>query len=306
MTPNVDVSPLQQGRGERGVRAGWSLPQPGIGLAVSAAWLLLLAGLSTVVRPALAPLTVLVLLLSSLGASPSAARPLPIASPVAAGAVDARPIQSTPGGVADRLARVPPIAAPIDVSPVVQPATPPAAAARRPAAGAGATSTATGTTATGTTAGAPPPAVGICPPTPAPIANRGGGELLGAPWTLRVQPPAASTECYQAIAPPALVNHTGVRVTFDTHGTAFLGGDASAVVFDDGSNDSCFNGPGCRWHFASLANYGRNGFDGRQTVTIPLAAFPGLHLSQPVNGTFHVRFWNDAGFRVDILSVVVV
>src|SRR5437899_2645755 len=114
MTPNVDVSPLQQGRGERGVRAAWSLPQPGIGLAFSAAWLLLLAGLSTVVRPALAPLTALLLLLSSLGATPSATRPLPTASPVAAGAVDARPIQPTPGGVADRLPGVTAIAAPID------------------------------------------------------------------------------------------------------------------------------------------------------------------------------------------------
>ncbi len=84
-----------------------------------------------------------------------------------------------------------------------------------------------------------------------------------------------------------------LRITYDLHGLNALGGDASAIIFDQ-------NG----WRYISLSNYGQNGLNGVQIVNIPLANFPGLNLSQPV-GTLHTRFWYNGPFTVDITSIVV-
>ncbi len=117
-----------------------------------------------------------------------------------------------------------------------------------------------------------------------------GTELLSAPWNLVGN--NGANEKYQSIASNALAGKTTVRVTYNLHGLNALGGDASALIFDQ-------NG----WRYVSLSNYGQNGLNGSQTVDIPISAF-GLDLSQPV-GTLHTRFWYGGAFTVDITSVKV-
>jgi hypothetical protein len=126
--------------------------------------------------------------------------------------------------------------------------------------------------------------------TPAATPAATATELLTSPWNLSGN--NGASERYQSIATNALAGKTTVRVTYDLHGLNALGGDASALIFDQ-------NG----WKYVSLSSYGQNGLNGQQTVDIPLSAF-GLDLSQPV-GTLHTRFWYSGAFTVDIASVKV-
>lgn len=127
-------------------------------------------------------------------------------------------------------------------------------------------------------------------PIPTPTSGVNGVELLTQPWHLVGNNGAA--EAYQAIAPNVLQGKNTLRVTYNLHGLKALGGDASAIIFDQ-------NG----WQYISLSNYGKNGFNGVQTVDIPLSAFTGLNLSANV-GTLHTRFWYNKSFIVDITSIV--
>jgi len=118
----------------------------------------------------------------------------------------------------------------------------------------------------------------------------GGTELLTSAWNLTGN--NGASERYQTTVSNALAGKTTLRVTYNLHGLQALGGDASAIIFDQ-------NG----WKYVSLSGYGQNGLDGSQTVDIPLSAF-GLDLNQPV-GTLHTRFWYGASFTVDITSIMV-
>lgn len=133
-----------------------------------------------------------------------------------------------------------------------------------------------------------PTATPTATPSPSPT---GGIELLPSPWHLVGNNGAA--ELYQSVDPNILSGMNMVRITYNLHGLQALGGDASAIICDQ-------NG----WNYISLSDYGQNGLDGEQTVDIPLANF-GIDLSQPVDGTIHVRFWYGDSFTVDITSIVV-
>lgn len=118
-------------------------------------------------------------------------------------------------------------------------------------------------------------------------------ELVSSPWHL-----TGNNGDSQAYGPNGgnMSTKSGLRITYNLHGTCFGGGTASAIIFDQ-------NG----WKYISLSNYGQNCLNGSQTVTIPLSAWQavGLNLSQNV-GTFHVRFWHGSAFTVDITSAVLV
>ena len=86
-----------------------------------------------------------------------------------------------------------------------------------------------------------------------------------------------------------------IKIAYDLHGLDVLPGDASALIFDQP-----FGGA---WHYISLADYGQNGFDGLQTIDIPLSAFIDLDLDQPA-GTLHTRFWHTENYVVDIVSIM--
>lgn len=128
-------------------------------------------------------------------------------------------------------------------------------------------------------------------PTSAPII--GTNQLLTSPWSLRLFSPGA-VETYQAINQNVLQGNTNLSLTYNLHGLCILGGDASAIIFDQGGS----------WHYISLSNYGQNCLDREQTVNIPLSNFPGLNLSLPV-GNFHSRFWFNGSLAVDITSAIV-
>lgn len=101
-----------------------------------------------------------------------------------------------------------------------------------------------------------------------------------------------SDEKSQSVAANVLSGKQSITITYNLHGLCALGGDASAVVFEQ-------NG----WKYVSLSNYGTNCLDGVQTVTIPLSDFTGLNPSQNLTGSFRSRFWYSSAFKVDILSV---
>jgi hypothetical protein len=143
-----------------------------------------------------------------------------------------------------------------------------------------------------------------CPESPGGTGRTSSAPLLQHPLVMHEAPPDQARECYQAIAATALAGKTIVYVTYDLHGLKALGKDASALIIDQGNDDSCFNAVGCRWHYVSLSDYGTNGMDGLQTVAVALSAFPGLRPAQPVNGVLHTRWWSSGGtYRVDITSV---
>lgn len=162
----------------------------------------------------------------------------------------------------------------------------------------GALSTATFNAVTLTAGSTPTPTETPTPtPTPAqtptPTATPSSSvEILPSPWHLVGN--NGASELYQSCDPGILAGKTTMRITYNLHGLQALGGDASAIIIDQ-------NG----WHYISLSDYGQNGLDGSQTVDIPLSAFPGLDLTQPIDGTIHTRFWYGSQFTVDITSIVI-
>jgi hypothetical protein len=121
--------------------------------------------------------------------------------------------------------------------------------------------------------------------------------LLLKPWRLSAANGAA--EAYQAVEPAILTGKQALRLTYNTHGTCLLDGDASALIFDQ-------NG----WKYVPLANYGKHCYQGVQTVVIPLIDFldinsgERLDVNKPLTGYFHVRFWDRNQFMVDIHEAV--
>ncbi|KKR33148.1 MAG: hypothetical protein UT63_C0023G0011 [Candidatus Gottesmanbacteria bacterium GW2011_GWC2_39_8] len=123
------------------------------------------------------------------------------------------------------------------------------------------------------------------------ISNSQAGDLnlLSKTWVFRGN--NGAVERYKSIPAGALIGQDTLQLTYNLHGTTILGGDASAIIFDQPY--------GGNWHYISLSNYGKNGMDGIQTVNIPLSRFPGLDATKPV-GTFHARFWHSRSFNIEI------
>lgn len=123
---------------------------------------------------------------------------------------------------------------------------------------------------------------------PTPV--RASTELLTSSWHMDGNNNAQ--EKYQSISSAALNGKSSLTLTYDLHGLCLLGGDASAIIFDQSG-----------WKYVSLSSYGTNCQNGSQTVTIPLANFTGLNTSSTV-GQFHSRVWHSGTWTVDITSAV--
>jgi Peptidase family M23/PA14 domain len=145
----------------------------------------------------------------------------------------------------------------------------------------------------GTSPTSTPTAAPTSTPTATPTPSGGTELLTGGAWHLSGN--NGDDQASQSISSSALQGKSTVRITYNLHGLTALDGDASAVIFDQPVNGD--------WHYISLSDYGTNGLNGSQTVTIPLSDF-GLNLSQSV-GTLHARFWYGSGFTVDITSITV-
>ncbi|HSX39747.1 MAG TPA: PIG-L family deacetylase [Candidatus Saccharimonadales bacterium] len=122
--------------------------------------------------------------------------------------------------------------------------------------------------------------------------------LIDGAWSLSGN--NGSSEYDIGIPSTSLVGMYSVQVTLNLHGTTFGNGDdeASIIFIQSG-----------QWIGANLTSYVRNGYNGTQTVTIPLSAFHKigdstirLDTTKPVSD-LHARFWNRSIFTVDISSV---
>jgi virginiamycin B lyase len=136
-------------------------------------------------------------------------------------------------------------------------------------------------------------------------ASDGAAQLLPTPWVLDVTPPDQSGDCDQGVPAGALLGRKQVSITFDLHGLRASPDIDSSIVVEQGGNDQCRDAAGCRYHYVSLFDYERNGGYGRQTITVPLSAFPGLDVRRPTNGVLHVRFHSTHAFYVEISSIIV-
>lgn len=116
-------------------------------------------------------------------------------------------------------------------------------------------------------------------------------ELLTSPWQFVMN--NGDSQKYVTPAANVLNGKVSLTVTYDLNGTCLLGGDASALIFDQSG-----------WKYVSLSNYGQNCYDGEQIVTIPLSAFTGLNTASNITPSFHARFWKGTGgpYTVDITS----
>lgn len=123
------------------------------------------------------------------------------------------------------------------------------------------------------------------------LANASSTELLITPMNFTAN--SGSFEKYQALPANSLNNKEAIRLTYDLHGKCIQGGDASAIIFDQ-------NG----WKYVSLSNYGKNCYDGVQSVVIPLSDFPNLNTNTNLTGQFHVRFWSSTPYNIDITSAL--
>ena len=119
-------------------------------------------------------------------------------------------------------------------------------------------------------------------------AKAADASLLASPWHITGN--NGDAQAYATVNPNILSGQDKIRLTYNLHGLCALGGDASAIIFDQ-------NG----WKYVSLSGYGQNCKDGDQTVEIPLSDFK-LDLTKPLTGSFHARFWYGKSFTVDISS----
>jgi hypothetical protein len=91
-----------------------------------------------------------------------------------------------------------------------------------------------------------------------------------------------------------------LKFTLNLHGHSFgLGDDEASIIFIQGGN----------WMAANVIPYAKNGYNGLQTVEVPLSAFYKVNdSSSPLNkdGTvsdLKSRFWSSSAYSVDVTSV---
>ena len=124
--------------------------------------------------------------------------------------------------------------------------------------------------------------------------------MLVRAWRL-VGKANCGTEAYQPVPASVLSGKTTLEITINTGGATLFGGDGSALIFDQGG----------KRYAVSMSSVLGSGQTGTRTLTIPLSAFKTLdgkqtlNTSVPLSGVFHVRFWTNTSFTIDILSVKV-
>lgn len=96
-----------------------------------------------------------------------------------------------------------------------------------------------------------------------------------------------------AVDPQMIHTFDAVRIEYNLHGLCALPGEASGVFFQDIRGEK---------FPVSLAKYGKNCFNGNQTVTIPFSDF-GKLLSDIIE--LHIAFWYPTRFMVDVNNISV-
>lgn len=116
--------------------------------------------------------------------------------------------------------------------------------------------------------------------------------LIPSMWT--AQGDKTVSDYAIAVVPANLKRFNTIVVTYNTNGLCLLNGRASNIAFERPKTQSSYE--------VSLANYGKNCFDGLQTVEIPMSDF-GNPTDVMMSTRFHVSFWHQSQYSVDIKQV---
>lgn len=120
--------------------------------------------------------------------------------------------------------------------------------------------------------------------------------IITSPWSFSQN--GGASEQYQNVDKNILIGKSKIKISYNLHGICLMNGDASAIIFDQDG-----------WKIISLSNFGENCKDGDQTVEISLSDFKDINsgqvldVSKPLTGVFHVRFWHEKSYSIDIKSV---
>jgi hypothetical protein len=128
-----------------------------------------------------------------------------------------------------------------------------------------------------------------------------GTELLPSGTTWQLVGDNGDAQQDETLPADTLSGMGSAQVTFDLHGATFgTADDEASIVFVQNGQWFCAN---------VIVNGAQNGYDGSQTLTIPLNQFHQFGTSTPLDTTqavsnLHTRFWNSGAFTVDITSIV--
>lgn len=118
-------------------------------------------------------------------------------------------------------------------------------------------------------------------------------EILPSPWHFEGN--KIFSEQKQSIDPALLVDKTALSLVYNLHGLCLLQGPASSIYFADAGGNK---------YAVSLAKYGKNCYDGEQSVIIPLEQFIGPEKASNVT-EFGASFWYPTTYMVDINKATV-
>jgi hypothetical protein len=116
-------------------------------------------------------------------------------------------------------------------------------------------------------------------------------EVLPSPWNLQAEQGDAVAEVYRY--QEILSGKDTLRITYNLHGMNALPGLNSTVSFSQNNVEKSI----------SLAEYGQNGYEGWQTIDVPLADV-GYDPTLPVDqGNFWTHFWYGSPYHVEISGI---
>ena len=123
--------------------------------------------------------------------------------------------------------------------------------------------------------------------------NYGGVKVIPSAW---VADGNKSVSSYAVTIFPSNFNkQNALIITYDLHGLCLLGGQAASISFErTKTNES---------HQISLANYGKNCYEGEQTVSIPLTDF-GPAEKIFTSTKFKLSFWYQSPYKIDVKNVL--
>lgn len=110
---------------------------------------------------------------------------------------------------------------------------------------------------------------------------------------LQLQGNKVLTEISRPLAPDTLKDTESIVVTFNLHGLCALDGEAFSMSFESREGNK---------RSVSLERYGKNCYDGEQSVTIPITDFFPVGFSSQVSRLM-VRVWYPTSYVVDITKI---
>lgn len=118
-------------------------------------------------------------------------------------------------------------------------------------------------------------------------------ELLSSTWNL--QSSGGDTVGQVFHDTDVFLSKDMMRITYNLHGLTALNGLRSNISFDQDDDEQ----------YISLSDYGQNGYNGWQTIEVPLKQFGFDNTRVIDDGEIWVHFWYGSAYQVEISSIVV-